>query len=161
MPPPPIPSPAPSHNGNNKEENAILKVMEKMTEAMDQQMRLSATRADYNMQQNTKIMDQFIRAQDRRDLDPALMDIPTFTGDEPEKCLEWISHIKNVCRQSGRSFQQELTNKSGLVVQNFLASLDAHITENDLVEKILQMFSNISTTSQAIKKLKEMRQGEE
>ena len=67
---------------------------------------------------------------------------------------------KNVCRQSGRSFQQELTNKSGLVAQNFLASLDANITENDLVEKILQMFSDIPTTSQAIKKLKEMRQGE-
>ena len=43
-------------------------------------MQLSATRADYNMQQNTKMMDQFIRAQDRRDLDPALMDIPTFMG---------------------------------------------------------------------------------
>ena len=51
-------------------------------------MRLSMTRADYNMQQNTKMMDQFIHAQDRRDLDPALMDIPTFTGEEPEKCLE-------------------------------------------------------------------------
>ena len=123
-------------------------------------MRLSATRADYNMQQNTKIMDQFIRAQNRRDLDPALMDIPTFTGEEPEKCLEWITRIRNVCRQSGRSFQQELTNKSGLVVQNFLSSLDTDITENDLVEKILQMFSDILTTTQAIKKLKEMRQGE-
>ena len=82
------------------------------------------------MQQNTKMMDQFIHAQDRRDLDPALMDIPTFTGDEPEKCLEWITRIRNVCRQSGRSFQQELTNKSGLVVQNFLSSLDTNITEN-------------------------------
>ena len=88
------------------------------------------------------------------------MDIPTFTGEEPEKCLEWITHIRNVCRQSGRSFQQELTNKSGLVVQNFLSSLDTNITENDLVEKMLQMFSDISTTTQAIKKLKEMRQSE-
>ena len=88
------------------------------------------------------------------------MDIPTFTGEEPEKCLEWITQIKNVCRQSGRSFQQELTNKSGLVVQNFLSSLDMNITENDLVEKILQMFSDILTTTQAIKKLKEMQQGE-
>ena len=112
------------------------------------------------MQQNTKIMDQFIRAQDRRDLDPALMDIPTFTGEEPERCLEWITRIRNVCRQSGHSFQQELMNKSGLVVQNFLSSLDTDITENDLVEKILQMFSDIPTTTQAIKKLKEMRQGE-
>ena len=65
-----------------------------MTETMDQQMKLSATRADYNMQQNTKMMEQFIRAQDRRDLDPALMDIPTFTGQEPEKCLEWITRIR-------------------------------------------------------------------
>ena len=150
----------PSPKCNDPEESTILKVMEKMTETMDQQMKLSATRADYNMQQNTKMMDQFIRAQDRRDLDPALMDIPTFMGQEPEKCLEWITRIRNVCRQSGRSFQQELTNKSGLVVQNFLSSLDTNITENDLVEKVLQMFSDIPTTTQAIKKLKEMRQAE-
>ena len=131
-----------------------------MTETMNQQMKLSATRADYNMQQNTKMMDQFIRAQDRRDLGSALMDIPTFTGQEPGKCLEWITCIRNVCRQSGRSFQQGLTNKSGLVVQNFLSSLDPNITENELVEKVLQMFSDIPTTTQAIKNLKEMRQAE-
>ena len=46
------------------------------------------------------------------------------------------------------------------MVQNFLASLDTNITENDLVEKILQMFSDIPMTTQAIKKLKEMRQAE-
>ena len=176
MPPPPIvtqtpppivaqtPSPSivqsPPAKCNDSEESTIMKVMEKMTETMTQQMKLSATQADYNIQQNSKIMDQFIRAQDRRDLDPALMDIPTFTGQEPEKCLEWITRIRNVCRQSGRSFQQELTNKSGLVVQNFLSSLENNIAEDDLVEKILQMFSDIPTTTQAITKLKEMQQGE-
>ena len=160
VPPPTVQTPTPSTQHSEREESAILRVIERMTETMDQQMKLSATRADYNMQQNTKMMDQFIQVQDRRDLDPALMDIPTFTGEEPEKCLEWITCIRNVCRQSGRSFQQELTNKSGLVVQNFLASLDANITENDLVEKILQMFSDIPTTTQAIRKLKETRQGE-
>ena len=160
VPPPTVQTPTPSTMHSDREESAILRVIEKMTDTMDQQMRLSATRADYNIQQNTKMMDQFIRAQDRRDLDPALMDIPTFTGEEPEKCLEWITRIKNVCRQSGRSFQQELTNKSGLVVQNFLSSLDVNISENDLIEKMLQMFSDVPTTTQAIKKLKEMRQGE-
>ena len=158
--PPPIVAPTPPPKCSDSEESTIMKVMEKMTETMAQQMKLSATQADYNIQQNTKIMDQFIRAQDRRDLDPALMDIPTFTGQEPEKCLEWITRIRNVCRQSGRSFQQELTNKSGLVVQNFLSSLENNITEDDLVEKILQMFSDIPTTTQAITKLKEMQQAE-
>ena len=65
-----------------------------------------------------------------------------------------------MCRQSGRSFQQELTNKSGLVVQNFLSALDRDISETDLIEKVLQMFSDIPTTTQAIIKLKAMRQGE-
>ena len=46
------------------------------------------------MTQNTRMMDQLIKAQDRRDLDPALMDIPTFSGDQPEKCLEWVTRNK-------------------------------------------------------------------
>ena len=46
------------------------------------------------------------------------------------------------------------------MVQNFLSSLDPNITDNELVEKVLQMFSDIPTTTQAIKKLKEMRQSE-
>ena len=87
-PPPPITVPSTQQECSDREESAILRVIEKMTDTMDQQMRLSVTRADYNMQQTTKMMDQFIRAQDRRDLDPALMDIPTFTGKDPEKCLE-------------------------------------------------------------------------
>ena len=164
-PPPPIqdnilPQGQSETNTSGHAENAILKVIERMTDTMEQQMKLSATRSEYNMQQNTKVMDQFIKAQDRRDLDPALMDIPTFTGEEPERCLEWITRIKNVCRQSGRSFQQELTNKSGLVVQNFLSALDEDISENDLVEKVLQMFSDIPITTQAIIKLKAMRQND-
>ena len=65
-----------------------------------------------------------------------------------------------MCRQSGRSFQQELTNKSGLVVQNFLSTLDGDISENDLVEKVLQMFSDFPTTTQAINKLKALRQND-
>ena len=151
MPPPPIQdNTLPQGQSQANTENTILRVIERMTDTMEQQMRLSATRSEYNMQQNTKVMDQFIKAQDRRDLDPALMDILTFTGEEPERCLEWITRIRNVCRQSGRSFQQELTNKSGLVVQNFLSTLDGDLAENDLVEKLLQMFSDIPTTTQAI-----------
>ena len=165
VPPPPIqdhtlPQGQSETSTSGHAENAILRVIERMTDTMEQQMKLSATRSEYNMQQNTKVMDQFIKVQDRRDLDPALMDIPTFTGEEPEKCLEWITRIKNVCRQSGSSFQHELTNKSGLVVQNFLSALDGDLSENDLVEKVLQMFSDIPTTTQAIIKLKAMRQGD-
>ena len=149
-----LPVEQPQQNGPQTGSQRLEENLMRVIETMEQQMRLNSTRSEYNMTQNTKMMDQFIKAQDRRDLDPTLMDIPTFSGDEPEKCLEWVTKIKNVCRQSGRSFQQELTNKSGLVVQNFLAMLDTDISDSELVEKILQMFSDIPTTTQAIAKLK-------
>ena len=156
----PFPVEQPQQNGPQTGSQRLEENLMRVIETMEQQMRLNSTKSEYNMTQNMKMMDQFIKAQDRRDLDPALMDIPTFSGDEPEKCLEWVTRIKNVCRQLGRSFQQELTNKSGLVVQNFLATLDADISDAELVEKILQMFSDIPTTTQVIAKLKALRQGE-
>ena len=156
--PPPVVQP--QQNGPQTGSQRLEENLMRVVETMEQQMRLNSMKSEYNMTQNTKMMDQFIKAQDRRDLDPTLMDIPTFSGDEPEKCLEWVTRIKNICRQSGRSFQQELTNKSGLVVQNFLAMLDTDILNGELIEKILQMFSDIPTTTQAIAKLKALRQGE-
>ena len=47
-----------------------------------------------------------------------------------------------------------------MVVQNFLSALDGDISETDLIEKVLQMFSDIPTTTQAIIKLTAIRQGE-
>ena len=46
------------------------------------------------------------------------------------------------------------------MVQNFLATMDNDISDGELVEKVLQMFSDIPTTTQAIAKLKALRQGE-
>ena len=164
VPPPTVQPPSvvmqAPQNGHQSASQRLEENLMRVIETMEQQMRLNTTKSEYNMTQNTKMMDQLIKAQDRRDLDPALMDIPTFSGDQPEKCLEWVTRIKNVCRQSGRSFQQELTNKSGLVVQNFLATRDTDISDGELVEKVLQMFSDIPTTTQVIAKLKALQQGE-
>ena len=164
VPPPTVQPPSvvmqPPQNEHQSGSQRLEENLMRVIETMEQQMRLNTTKSDYNMTQNTKMMDQLIKAQDRRDLDPALMDIPTFSGDEPEKCLEWVTRIKNVCRQSGCSFQQKLTNKSGLVVQNFLATMDTDISDGELVEKVLQMFSDIPTTTQAIGKLKSFQQGD-
>ena len=62
--------------------------------------------------------------------------------------------------QSGCSLCQELINKAGIVVQNYLTSLDATLSEKEMEERILQHFSDIPTTTQAIEKLKSLRQEE-
>ena len=76
---------------------------------------------------------------EKRDLDPALLVIPTFSGEAKDRpqCLDRVSRVKNVCDQSGHSFRQELINKSGILVQNFIRSLNENITNNELTEKIL------------------------
>ena len=73
----PFPVEQPQHNepqtGSQRLEENLLREIE----TMEQQMRLNSTRSEYNITQNTKMMDQFIKAKDRRDLDPALMDMQT------------------------------------------------------------------------------------
>ena len=102
-----------------------------------------------------------IKAQEKRDLDPALLAIPTFLGEPAERsqCLDWISRVRNMYYQSGLSFRQELINKSGILVQNFIRSLNAQLMNKDLTEKILQFFCDVPTTSHALNKLWLIKQG--
>ena len=104
-----------------------------------------------------------IKAQEKRDLDPALLAIPTVLGEAKDRpqCLDWVSRVKNVCNQSGHSFRQELINKSGILVRNSIRSLNERIMNSELTEKILQFFSDVPTTSHALNKLRLIRQGAE
>ena len=65
----------------------------------------------------------------------------------------------NVCDQSGCSFRQELINKLGILVQNFIRSLGTQITKKELTEKVLQFFSDVPTISHALNKLRLIRLG--
>ena len=113
------------------------------------------------MSQNADLFLEMIKGQNRRDLDPAVMAIPTFTGEEPEKCLDWINRIKNVCSQAGCSLRQELMNQTEPVVQNFIKMMGDTWTDEDVVDKILKYFSDITTPAHAITKLRTLIQGEE
>ena len=64
-----------------------------------------------------------------------------------------------MCKQSGHSFRQELINKSELLVQNYITSLENNLSDADLIEKILRFFSDVPTSSHALEKLKQIQQG--
>ena len=100
---------------------------------------------------------EMARGQKRRDLDPTVMAIPMFTGQEPEKCLDWINRIKNICNQEGRSLCQELMNKSEPVVQNFIGTMGDTWTDEEVIEEILKYFSDIPTPAHAITKLRALK----
>ena len=127
---------------------------------MQQQLLFSSKTDEQGIIQNASLFQEMIKAQEKRDLNPALLTIPTFSGkpaDRPQ-CLDWVYRVKNVCNQSGCSFCQELINKSGILVQNFIRSLNVQMMNKDLTEKILQFFSDVPTTSHALNKLWQIQQ---
>ena len=141
----------------------ILISIQSITEVMQQQLLLNSKTTEHGIVQTASLFQEMIKAQEKRDLDPALLAIPTFSGEAKDRpqCLDWVSRVKNVCDQSGRSFCQELINKAGILVQNFIRSLSKNITNKELTEKILQFFSDVPTTSHALNKLRLIRQGAE
>ena len=142
------------------QQTSLLKTIKRVTSVVEQKVILSGTHAEHTIIQSNKLFQEFIKSQNKRDLDPALMSIPTIMGEDSSQCLDWITRIKNVCVQSRHSLHQELINKVGIVVQNYLTSLDATLSKKEMEEKSLQHFSDIPTTTQAIQKLKSLRQGE-
>ena len=75
---------------------------------------------DMSQQRTDALIGELIKSHNRRDTDHILKNIPTFNGLELEKCVEWVTRIRNTCEQSNRYFRQELMNKSELMVQNFI-----------------------------------------
>ena len=148
----------PESNCSSKD-TEILEAIKDITKVMENQIRLSNRNSEEGAIQNATLLQQFIKSQQERALDPALMAIPTFTGNDRTKCLDWASRVKNVCQQSGRSFRQELINKSELLVQNYITSLNNNMSDEELMEKVLCFFSDVPTSSHALDKLKLIQQG--
>ena len=113
------------------------------------------------MSQNVDLFMEMAKGQRRRDLDPAVMAIPTFMGQEPEKCLDWINRIRNICNQAGSSLRQELMNKLEPVVQNFIGNMGEDWMDEEVIEEILKYFLDIPTPTHTITKLRALIQGED
>ena len=163
LPPPLLPNPSSHYHQQHHNElqqpessnpgqvtnSEILKSIQNIMEVMQQQLLLNSKTTEHGIVQTASLFQEMIKAQEKRDLDPALLAIPTFLGEAKDRpqCLDWVSRVKNVCDQSGHSFRQELINKSGILVQNFIRSMSQNITNKELTEKILQFFSDVPTTS--------------
>ena len=164
MSPPPTYNPIylpPARYLGNQNTAAMLDCICQLQLTVKQHVLTNSKQAEYHMSQNADLFTEMARGQKRRDLDPAIMAIPTFTGQEPEKCLDWINRIKNICSQAGRSLCQELMNKSDPVVKNFIGTRGDTWMDEEVIEEILKYFSDIPTPAHAITKLRALIQGEE
>ena len=161
-------SPPPTYNPNyppptkypgHQETAAMLECICQL-QLEQQHVLTNSKQAEYHMSQNADLFTEMAKGQKRRDLDPVVMAMPTFTGQEPEKCLNWMYRIRNICNQAGHSLHQELMNKSKPVVQNFIGNMGDNWTDKEVIEEILRYFSDIPTLAHAVMKLRALIQGE-
>ena len=129
--------PPPARYSGNQDTAAKLDCLRQLQLTVQQHVLTNSKQAEYHMSQNADLFTEMARGQKRRDLDPAIMAISTFMRQEPEKCLDWINRIKNICSQAGRSLCQELMNKSEPVVQNFIGTMGDTWTDEEVIEEIL------------------------
>ena len=95
--------PPPMRQGENSQITVMLDCIRQLQLTLQQHVLINSKKSKYQMSQNADLFLEMIKGQNRRDLDSAVMAIPTFTGEEPKKCLDWINRIKNICSQAGQS----------------------------------------------------------
>ena len=139
----------------------LLKVVQTVVESLQQQIVLGMHTANMSQQRTDALIGELIKSHNRRDMDNILNNIPTFNGLETEKCVDWVTQIRNVCEQLNRDFRQELMNKSELMVQNFIKGLGADMSDDKVMNRILGFFSDIPTPYHAMDKIKSIKQNDE
>ena len=144
-----------------QKDDKLLKVLQTVAQSLQQEIVLGMHTADMSQQCTDALIEELIKSHNRRDMDHILNNIPTFNGLEPEKCVDWATQIRNVCEQSNRDFRQELMNKSELMVQNFIKGLGTDISDDEIMNRILGFFSDISTPHHAMDKIKSIKQNNE
>ena len=76
--------------------NEILVSIQSITKVRQQQLLFSSKTAEQGIIQNATLFQEMIKAQEKRDLDPTLLTIPTFLGEPADRaqCLDWVSRVK-------------------------------------------------------------------
>ena len=85
-----------SSNAGQVTNSEILKSIQSITEVMQQQLLLNSKTTEHGIVQTASLFQEMIKAQEKRDLDPALLAIPTFSGEAKDRpqCLDWVSRVK-------------------------------------------------------------------
>ena len=118
-------------------------MVQTVTQSLQQQIVLGMHTANMSEQCTDALIGELIKSHNRRDMDHVLNKIPTFNGLELEKFVDWATRIKHACEQSNRNFRQELMNKSELMVQNIIKGLGTDTSDDKVMNRILEFFSDI------------------
>ena len=93
-----------------------------------------------------------------REDDALFAGIQVYDGEDPS-CFEgWLDAVKQACNMTDRNLRKELMKKSTGAIRETLSMMNPYWTDDDIISKLRQDFSSMSTMNRAREELKDLKQ---
>ena len=93
-----------------------------------------------------------------REDDALFTGIDVYDGEDPSKFEGWLDTIEQACNMTDRNLCKELMKKSAGAIRETLSMMSAAWTDDDVISKLRQDFSLMSTMNRAREELKDLKQ---
>ena len=93
-----------------------------------------------------------------REDDALFAGIDVYDSEDPSKCEGCLDAIEQACNMTDRNLCKELMKKSSGAIRETLSMMNAAWTDNDIISKLRQDFSLMSTMNRAREELKDLKQ---
>ena len=93
-----------------------------------------------------------------REDDALFAGIEVYDGEDPSHFEGWLDAVKQACNMTDRNLRKELMKKSTGAIRETLSMMNASWTDDDIISKLRQDFSSMSTMNRAREELKDLKQ---
>ena len=93
-----------------------------------------------------------------REDDALFAGIEVYDGEDPSHFEGWLDAVEQACNMTDRNLRKELMKKSTGAIRETLSMLNASWTDDDVISKLRQDFSSMSTMNRAREELKDLKQ---
>ena len=93
-----------------------------------------------------------------REDDALFAGIDVYDGEDPSKFEGWLDAVEQACNMTDRNLCKELMKKSSGAIRETLSMMNIAWTDDDIISKLRQDFSLMSTMNRARKELKDLKQ---
>ena len=93
-----------------------------------------------------------------REDDALFAGIEVYDGEDPSRFEGWLDAMEQACNMTDRNLHKELMKKSTGAIRETLSMMNAAWTNDDIISKLRQDFSSMSTMNRAREELKDLKQ---
>ena len=93
-----------------------------------------------------------------REDDALFAGIKVYNGEDPSRFEGWLDVVKQACNMTDQNLCKELMKKLTRAIRETLSMMNTAWTNNDVISKLRQEFSLMSTMNRAKEELKDLKQ---